>query len=274
MPSKMCPRVETICAGLDPALLPLCVVDDGSLALVVLQPTGEGGPPPGAVLRWFLTPVDDARQLELLDVHPLLYVASLEEELRARPVGLSRILDEIGPAYEQTYIEHEKRPRDFVVRPVRIACQNVIVGLAAIAQDSTFDGLSVPAWQTCELPHVATHEGNRALAALMLCDAFQNGGTMEVRFDRRARVLVDGATIDYKGHPEGGGPASHVDTGRTVGVGSGQTRPRALLARGTRALLAVRRCPTACVNVYVLQRKRGVSLLRAGLLHLAVADRA
>ena len=26
------------------------------------------------------------------------------------------------------------------------------------------------------------HESNRALSALLLCDAFQNGGTMEIRF--------------------------------------------------------------------------------------------
>ncbi len=248
-------------SGLGHSLLPLCVVDEGSLALVVLQPPSGGGPPAGAVLRWFLAPVDDAHQLELLDVHPLLYVASLEEELRARPVGLSRILDEIGPAYEAAYIKHEKRPRDFVVRPVRIACQNVIVGLAAIAQDTTFDGLSVPAWQTCELPHVATHEGNRALAALMLCDAFQNGGTMEIRFDKPASVSVDGHRISYTGHPEGNVPASLRRYGRTVGVALGSDLAASISPQEARELfLAVTPMPDRLrERVLVATETRGIS---------------
>ena len=162
------------------ALLPLCLVDEGSLACVVMSDALDGLDP-AAVVRLHLGDVSDDVQLRLLDIDPLLYVYSLQEELAARPVGLSRVLDEIGPAYEETYLSKEKRPRDFVVRPVRIACQNVIVALGAIAQDASFDGLSVTAWQTCEVPHVATHEANRALAALTLADAFQNGGTMEIR---------------------------------------------------------------------------------------------
>ena len=70
-------------------------------------------------------------------------------------------------------------------RPVQLACQNVIMGLSVFAYDSEIDGLSVSAWATCEAPHVATHEANRALAALMLCDAYATGGTMEIRFRNR-----------------------------------------------------------------------------------------
>lgn len=197
-------------------LMPLALVDEGSIACVVVDdgPAGMAGD----VVRVHLENVPADKQMLLLDTDPLLYVHSLQEELAARDIGLRRILDEIGPAYQETYIEHEKRPRDFVVRPVRIACQNVIVALGAIAQDSTFDGLSVVAWQTCEVPHVATHEANRALAALTLSDAFQNGGTMEIRFDRKARVVVDEKLVEYEGHPEGSVPASLKRFGRTVGV--------------------------------------------------------
>lgn len=212
---------------LPPGLLPLAVVDEASLAVVALEPTFLGLPE-GGVFRLFLRDVDALHQLAPLDIDPLLYIASLEEELSAREQGLSRVLDEIGPAYQKAYISKEKRPRDFAVRPVRIACQNVIIALAAIAQDSSFDGLSVVAWQTCEVPHVATHEGNRALAALTLCDAFQNGGTMEIRFDRQAKVVINGKPKTYNGHPEGQVPASLRRYGRTIGVALGAEDPAAI----------------------------------------------
>lgn len=214
-------------------LVPLCVVDDDSLATVLVD-----GPDAGLVLRWHLGAVHPRHQGQLLDVDPLLYIAGLADELAARTPGLARILDEIGPAYKQGYLARERRPRDFVVRPIRIACQNVIVGLAAVAQESTFDGLAVVAWQTCEVPHVATHEGNRALAALVLCDAFQNGGTMEIRFDRPARVVANRRTFHYQGHPEGQVPASLKRYGRTVGVALGDEDPAAITPREARELFA------------------------------------
>lgn len=216
-------------------LLPLAIVDDASLAVVAMRVL-PGIAAEGHVLRLFTSPVADDFQLALLDVDPMLYVSSLAEELKARPLGLNRILDEIGPAYLASHISHEKRPRDYVVRPIRIACQNVILGLAAVAQDSSFDGLTVPAWQTCEVPHVATHEGNRALAALMLCDAFQNGGTLEIRFDRRTQLRLDGKTKTYQGHPEGRVPASLRRYGRTVGVLLGAELPGAITPSEARAL--------------------------------------
>jgi len=188
------------------SLLPLCLVDDRSIAVVALDDS-IAGTRPGNVLRLVLADVPVAHQLRPLDVDPLLYVASLEEELTAREAGLKWVLDEIGPAYQEVFIDQCKRPRDFVVRPVRIACQNVIVALAAFNQDSAFDGLGVIAWQTCEVPHVGTHEANRALTALTLCDAFKSGGTMEVRFDRPARVESRDGARTYSGHPEGRVPA-------------------------------------------------------------------
>lgn len=228
---------------LPPELLPLAVVDEASIAVVALE--SISGLPKGGVFRLFLTDVDVTHQLALLDVDPLLYAASLAEELNSRDEGLRRVLDEIGPAYQDTYISKERRPRDFVVRPVRIACQNVIVALAAIAQDSSFDGLSVVAWQTCEAPHVATHEANRALAALTLCDAFQNGGTMEIRFDRQAKVVVNGKPKTYSGHPEGQVPASLRRYGRTIGVALGADDPAVISPAEARELfLAITPMPS------------------------------
>lgn len=223
-------------------LIPLCVVDEGSLACVVSRESGDYMI--GEIVRVHLADVDAGYQCAPLDVHPLAYLSSLEVELAARQDGLRRVLDWIGPAYQEAYLAKDKRPRDFVIRPVRIACQNVIVGLAAFAQDSTFDGLSVVAWQTCEVPHVATHEGNRALAALTLCDAFRNGGTMEIRFDRDARLTCNGRRIVYHGHPEKAVPASLRRYGRTVGVYLGAEDPAAITPAEARELfLAVTPMP-------------------------------
>jgi hypothetical protein len=211
-------------------LLPLAVVDESSIAVVAL-PGNDVGLIEGTVARWHLGDVLPKHQLSPLDIDAALYISSLSEELQARQEGLRRILDEIGPAYQEVYLEQEKRPRDFVVRPVRIACQNVIVALAAFAHDSSIDGLSVLAWQTCEVPHVAANEANRALTALMLCDAFQSGGTMEIRFDRPAHIVADGVTaksgrtvkvdVNYQGHPELRVPTSLRRFARTLDISLG-----------------------------------------------------
>lgn len=216
-------------------LVPLLPLDDQSFACVVAAPLGRSDlSGAGMVVRWHLGVSGAEHQATVVDTDAGDYVRSVAEELRARPQGLARMLDEIGPAYELDFLEKAKRPRDFVIRPVRIACQNVIVGLAAFAHDSGIDGMSVVAWQTCEVPHVATHEGNRGLAALMLCDAYRSGGTMEIRFDRPARLSAEGVTQAgkpvrvnkrYRGHPEMSVPASLRRYGRSVGVELGADDP-------------------------------------------------
>ena len=220
-----------------PNLVPLMPVDERSIACVVLSDIGEDPlPGEGAVVRWHLDVTDQRHQAALLDSDCLSYVMSMAEELGAREEGRDRVLKEIGPAYQDLFLANDKRPRDYVVRPVRIACQNVIVAFAAFAQDSAFDGLGVVAWQTCEVPHVATHEANRALAALTLCDAFKSGGTMEIRFDRPARVQIEESTVTFPGHPEGGVPASLRRFGRTVGVELGGEDVAAITPAEGRAL--------------------------------------
>ncbi len=147
------------------------------------------------------------------------------------------------------YVANEKRPRGHIVRPIRIACQNVIVALGAISQDSSFAGLSVVAWQTCEVPHVSTHEANRALAALTLCDAFQNGGTMEIRFDRPATLYSGSKKYRYQGHPELAVPASLARFARTVDVVVGGESPGSIAPAEARALfLAITPMPSGLRN--------------------------
>jgi hypothetical protein len=87
------------------------------------------------------------------------------------------MMRQIATQYQEKYVSCGRLPRGWVERPVQLACQNVIIGLSAFAHDAEFDGLRVPAYLTCEVPHLATHEGNRALCALMLCDAYHSGGT-------------------------------------------------------------------------------------------------
>lgn len=199
-----------------PNLVPIMPVDERSFACVVLSDAnGPRLPGEGAVVRWHLDVKDDKYQAALLDTDCLMYVRSVASEMRHRQDGMDLVFD-VGEAYERAFLDNDKRPRDFIVRPVRIACQNVIVALAAFSQDSAFDGLGVVAWQTCEVPHVATNEANRALTALMLCDAFKNGGTMEIRFDRQ--VSATGFDRKITGHPEGTVPAALRRYARTVGI--------------------------------------------------------
>lgn len=185
-------------------LIPVLPVDDRSFAVVVCQPTDE---PPikgvGSVQRWHLDGIPPSHQPALIDTNLSDYIKSVDEELAARSTGFRRI-QEVAADYDKEYTQQNKQPKPHKQRPFQLACQNVIIGLGAFAHDASFDGLRVPLWQTCEVPHVAAHECNRAAIAVMLCDAFQNGGTMEIRF---------------QGHPEKGRvPASLRRYARTKNI--------------------------------------------------------
>ena len=236
-------------------LLPIMSVDRRSLACVVATPVGMLPlKTEGFVVRWHADINGPRLQYAELDISVMNYVEAIADELRSRNESLSRVLDEIGPAYTMSYIDEAKRPRDFVLRPVRLASQNVIVGVAAYAQDSAIDGLSVVAWQTCEVAHLAAHESNRGLIGLILCDAYKNGGTMEIRFDRPLRLRAAGISprtgkqinldITYAGHPEGRVPAAIRRYGRTVGVGVGVDDPASISPNESRRLFrAVSKLP-------------------------------
>jgi len=193
-------------------LVPIAMADERSVACAVARPVDD--PLCGTVVMWHLGDSPWQHQARLLDVDVLAYMESLVQQIEARHAGYRLMTERIFPDYERAYLAQEKRPRTFVTRPVRLACQNVVAGLAAFAHDSGFDGLTVAAWQTCELPHVATHDANRAMTALLLCEAFHAGGTMEVRFDGNA---------DYGPHPERAVPASLRRFARTRGIWLGET---------------------------------------------------
>lgn len=175
-------------------LVPLLPVDDRSIACAVCvrksdwddEHPDDTGPAPCEVVRWHLGFVQDRYQGALLDTDAYSYLQSFADELLYRPGAISRMRDQ-AKRYQTQYVAKERLPRKHIQRPVQLACQNVIVGLATLQQDATFDGLRVEDFVTCEVPHLATHEANRALVAVMLCDAFQSGGTMEVRFGPQGR---------------------------------------------------------------------------------------
>lgn len=206
-------------------LLPLMPIDERSIACAVCLPLEDESSVPVAapcpVVRWHLGVIPDEHQGALLDSDAAEFLRSMALELPQRPASRARILDEAA-LYYRNYVEKGKRPRAHEIRPVQLACQNVVIGLAAISQDATFDGLRVWDYVTCDAPHLATHEANRAMAALILCDAFRNGGTMEIRFGAPSR--------------EQQVPPALKRFGRTVGVELGREDPRAISPSEARAL--------------------------------------
>ena len=138
------------------SLLPFCVVDEASIACVLTQDDDYYAT--GEIVRVFLTDVEHRFQCALLDMHPLAYMTSLEQELPAREEGLRRVLDEIGPAYQEAYWRKTSGPvTSSSGRSDRLPERDR--GARRLRPGPTFDGLSVVAWQTCEVPHVATHGG-------------------------------------------------------------------------------------------------------------------
>lgn len=170
-----------------PNLLPLMPVCDGSFACIIcdrdiLDTTLDQGEA-FEVVRWHLGLVAPDRQGEILDLNPIDYLESFSRELGAREAA-RKAVDRVAHDYYQNYVVKQERPRPSALRPVQLACQNVIIGLAALRHDAVFDGLRVEAYASCEVPHLATGEADRAMAALIMCDAFQSGGTMEIRFGK------------------------------------------------------------------------------------------
>lgn len=191
-------------------LLPITYVDDRSLACLTVGDELPFGWEPGSVIRWHLDDIPVRHQARVLDTGLDSYIDSLVVETGAAwQKGLDGMA-KLSTEYQAEFVVPEITPKAHHRRPFQLACQNVIIGLAAFQYDARIDGTSVAHWLTCDVPHVATSEGSRALAALLLCDAFQSGGTME---------------IDFSHHPEQAVPASLRRFGRTVGIPLGAETP-------------------------------------------------
>lgn len=210
------------------ALVPLLAVDELSYACLRCSPIGgEASADAGSIVRWHIGDVPDRARSTLLDTDLESYINSVEVELASRESGLNRI-QKIAEEFAGKHGSGE-RSRSFEVRPIRLASQNVVVGLAGFFHDSAIDGTRVLAWQTCQVPHLATHEACRGLLGMTLAEAFQAGGTMEVRFDE---------------HPEGRVPAAIRMFGRTRGLAVGSEDPQSISPSEARALfMAVMNMP-------------------------------
>ena len=166
-------------------------------------------------------------------------------------------MEAVSNRYDADHAVGNRLPKAYEERPVRLAVQNVILGLAAYRHESDFDGLAVGAWQTCQAPHVNAHEGTRGLAAMTLAEAFRAGGTMEIRFDE---------------HPEHAVPASLRQLARVRGVSVGIGDPVAISPAEARALfLAVTDLPAelrgridVAVEKGVLSPERACFLVQSG----------
>lgn len=231
-------------------LIPIMPVDDRSFACVSCRCLSESRREDiGRVVRWHLDDVPPRAQQCLLDTSATEYIQSAAVELRARPSGMKR-MEEIVAQYHKTHGSKDKLPRIHEERPIRLAVQNVIVGLAAIRHDSTHDGLAVRVWQSCQVPHVNAHEGCRGLASMTLAEAFRAGGTMEIRFDQ---------------HPERAVPASLRQYARAHGIALGQKDPKAISPDEARELfVAVAQMPVELAQrVSLLTGSGALSVERA-----------
>ena len=145
-------------------LVPVTYVDDRSLACVVCRP--REGPPPareGQVIRWHLDDIPPQHQGALLDLDVYLYAQSLSEELGpAWGEGYEGMV-QTAKDYQEKFLQDEQvTPKARDLRPFQLACQNVIIGLAAVRHDPVIDGLRVKYWQTCEVPHALVGECREA----------------------------------------------------------------------------------------------------------------
>ena len=203
-------------------LLPFSFVDEASYACAVCVPSNvlPDGAAVGAVVRVFITDVARHHQAALLDTDVGAYLQSLDAQLEHREAGL-RSIERVAQRYHENFTAEGKTPKAKDRRPVRLACQNVVMGVAVFRHDRASDSLVVSDWQTTEAPHVGTHEATRAMAALMLSDAFRSGGTMEIRFDQ---------------HPERRVPGMLRSFARTRGVEVGEVDRRSIVPVEAREL--------------------------------------
>jgi hypothetical protein len=230
-------------------LVPLLPIDDRSFACVVCGRRGRARPEDfGMVVRWHLDDVPARGQRQPFDTDAQRCVRAAAREERFRHEGKQAIIRH-ADEYWESHGKDNRQPRAHVVRPLRFATQNVVIGEAAFAHASAFDGLAVKAWHTSQEPHVNAHEGTRAMVAITLAEAFRSGGTMEVRFDN---------------HPEQAVPAVLAQWARVHGVELDDERPAITPAQARLLLLEATEMPDELRGrVAALASDGGLSLERA-----------
>ncbi|MCF6147705.1 MAG: SMI1/KNR4 family protein [Candidatus Kuenenia sp.] len=87
-------------------------------------------------------------------------------------------------------------PRSHKWRPYRFCVQDVILGITAVRHDKLYNRHEVDLFLTAEIPEYEADSGCRALALIILSDAYKSGGSMEVRFTKN----VEGGRIPFELH--------------------------------------------------------------------------
>jgi hypothetical protein len=80
-----------------------------------------------------------------------------------------------------------KLPRSKDWRPIRSCVHDLVVGLALIRHNEHLNGLEVGEFICTDHPSYQPGHGVRALALLLLSDAYRNGATMAIRFTQYQR---------------------------------------------------------------------------------------
>jgi len=199
-PTHLTWALRTLGQSYQPApkyLIPIMPVDSRSFACVVCNNVpGANDVNFGKVIRWHLDNVPAHAQGCIIDTDPVMYLRTVSSELATRETGLAKIA-QLAERYDEEFLQQHRIPKAHEIRPIRLAVQNVIVGLAAFRLDNTFDGLAIEVWQTCEVPHLNAQEACRALASMTLAEAFRCGSTMELRFDNHPEKAVPGSLLRY-----------------------------------------------------------------------------
>jgi len=87
-----------------------------------------------------------------------------------------------NPAFSYNHKTGGQIPRSHMWRPYRFCVQDVILGITVIRHDQRHNRLEADVFLTAEIPEYKTDSGCRALALILLSDAYQSGGSMEIRF--------------------------------------------------------------------------------------------
>jgi hypothetical protein len=97
--------------------------------------------------------------------------------------GLERLdwhMQRLG--FEYDHAKGGRLPRSHVWRPYRFCVQDVILGCTVLRNDRRCNRIEVDVFLTAQIPEYEPDSGCRALALLILTDAYQSGSTMEIRF--------------------------------------------------------------------------------------------
>lgn len=75
-----------------------------------------------------------------------------------------------------------KLPRSHLWRPYRFCVQDVLLGITVIRHDTRYNRLEADVFLTAQIPEYEADSGCRALALILLSDAYKSGGSMEIKF--------------------------------------------------------------------------------------------